>query len=140
MSGNLARAVAACVCVAVIAAGCHQTPADSNANNFVTADKTFTVHSVDTYQSGPGDAQLGQIVVVTVTYTNPDVNNETITPSKFALIDLTTQATYLGLSGGDIHVPSMPNASLEPSKSIDLQIAFRVPTTLGPARLVYRVP
>ena len=125
--------------VALAAAGCQLKSAPSAGSNYVTADpSTFVLHSVDRFEDPGGTETSSLIVVVRATYTNPEQNPEMITPSKFQLLDPNLMAVYYGLSGGNINVPSMPDTELAPGKSVDIAVAFRVPSSMTTARLTYR--
>jgi hypothetical protein len=107
--------------------------------NFVTVDPdAFVIKSVDRYNDPNGGATTSTIVVVKATYTNPEGNPETISADKFALLDPNLMAVYTGLSGGDINIPSMPLTRLDPGKSTDIAVGFRVPGSMSGGRLVYR--
>jgi hypothetical protein len=107
--------------------------------NFVTVDPSaFALKSVDRFNDPNGGATTSMIVVVKATYTNQEANPETISPDKFALLDPNLMAVYTGLSGGDINIPSMPLTRLDPGKSTEIVVGFRVPGSMSGGRLVYR--
>lgn len=125
------------LCVALLA-GC-QLKSAAVPNDFITADPhAFVIKSVQRYDDPNGTATDSTIVVVQATYTNPESRPETISPDKFALLDPNLMATYAGLSGGDISIPAMETAQLDPGKSMDITIGFRVPAAMTAARLVYK--
>jgi hypothetical protein len=133
------RVASALLCAAAAAASLAacKPPAD-NTNNQLTADpKAFVIHNVTRYSGQDANSMNSQILVVEVTYTNTDQAPQTIQPNRFALLDQTTQAQYKALAGGDIHVPSMAFATLDPGKTIDLTLGFRVPLSMTSARLAY---
>jgi len=116
--------------------GC-QLKTEAVAPNFITADpQEFTLQSVEKYADPQGDADF-TVVVIKGTYTNDDVVPQTITASKFTLVDPNAQAVYYGLTGGDIYIPEMGNSTLQPGKSIAIALGFRVPSQMSGARLVY---
>ena len=107
--------------------------------NFVTVDPSaFVLKSVERYDDPNGAPTASMIVVVKATYTNPEASAETISPDKFALLDPNLMAVYVGLSGGDVNIPSMPLTRLDPGKSSDIAVGFRVPGSMSGGRLVYR--
>jgi hypothetical protein len=122
---------------AVVIAGC-QMKAVPTASNFITADSTFVIHSIDRYDSGQLNGTDSMIVVIKATYTNPEALTETISADKFYLVDQTLEADYGGLSGGDINIPEMTPTSLATGKSVDITIGFRVPAAMANGRLTYR--
>ena len=124
--------------VAATATGCQLKSASTVPANFITVDpKAFVVHSVDRYEDPLGSGTDSMIVVIKATYTNPGALPERIGPDKFALLDPTLMAIYYGLSGGGIDIPSMAPTSLDPGKSTDIAVGFRVPSSMSGARLTY---
>ena len=127
-------AVALC---AVLAAACQlkSTPVPPN---FITVNPAdFVLKSVDRYTDPNAGATNSTIVVVKATYTNNEGAIEPISADKFILLDPVLQTYYVGLSGGDVNIPSMPQTSLLPGKSADIAVGFRVPATLSTGRLAY---
>ena len=118
-------------------AGC-KTPADTNPA-WLTADtKAFVVHSVNYFPTQNANDYNNQIVVIDVTYNNTDPIPQIMRPSKFVLIDQNTLAQYHALDGGDIHVPSFgAGGTLDPGKTLDLSLGFRVPSGMTSAHLSY---
>jgi hypothetical protein len=126
-----------CVILFAIASGC-QLKSEPASAGLITADPgAFVVHSVERYydQSGSADSM---IVVVKATYTNHDSNPQLVSASKFQLLDPNLMAIYFGISGGNINIPSMPDAQVDPGKSVDIAVGFRVPSSTSTARLTYR--
>lgn len=131
------RAAVPAVICAVLVAGC-QLKAQSVPPNFITVDPNdFTLKSVQRYDDPNGSPTDSSIVVVSATYTNHQGNPEAIAPEKFQLLDPNLMATYGGLTGGGIDIPTMQTTQLDPGKSIDVQVGFRVPSGMSTARLVY---
>ena len=123
--------------IASALAGCRETSTTVPANVTVD-DKNFVMHSVHIYPSQDASQYNTAILVVDFTYKNTDPIPQVIQPAKFVLIDQQTNAQYHGLDGGDIHVPQPAvYASLDPEKTIDLSIGFRVTPNLLAARLSY---
>jgi hypothetical protein len=121
----------------VAAAGC-QLKSAPVPQNFISVDPaSFVLHDVQRFADPSGDTDWS-IVVVKATYTNNDQLTEEIYPSKFTLIDPNLQTNYLALSGGSIYVPEMANSQLAPGKSVDIYVAFRVPSLMTAARLAYK--
>lgn len=117
--------------------GCHNDQ-NSVPANVTVDDKNFVLHSVHIYPSQDAVAYNEAILVVDLTYKNTDPIPQVIQPNKFVLIDQQTNGQYHGLDGGDIHVPQPAvYATLDPDKTIDLSLGFRVPPTLLAARLSY---
>jgi hypothetical protein len=130
------RSIALALVAATLAA-CQlkSTPAPST---FITAEPSaFVIKSVDKYNDPNAAATSSLIVVVKATYTNQEAVPESISPDKFTLLDPDLMAIYYGLSGGDVNIPSMSNTHLDPGKSIDITVGFRVPGTMSTARLTY---
>jgi len=106
--------------------------------NFITTDPAaFTLASVDRYNDPNGGATDSAIVVVKATYTNHEANPEPISPEHFVLLDPNLMTEYYGLSGGGITIPSMPQTRLDPGKSMEISVGFRVPAAMSGARLAY---
>jgi len=106
--------------------------------NFITADPSrFVLKSVDRFTDPNGGTTNSTIVVVKATYTNGEGAPETIAADKFILLDPTLQTYYVGLSGGDVRIPSMAQTTLLPGKSVDIAVGFRVPDAMSTARLAY---
>lgn len=122
---------------ATLALGACRT-ASSTTPAYLTADNaSFVVHGVERYPTQNANDYNNEIIVIDVTYTNTDPIPQTMSPSKFMLIDQTTLARYQGLDGGDIHVPTFPGGVLDPGKKVDLSLAFRVSSQMTSAHLVY---
>jgi hypothetical protein len=122
---------------AVLAAACQlkSTPVPPN---FITVDPAnFVLKSVDRYTDPNAGTLNSTIVVVKATYTNGEGTAETISADKFILLDPILQTYYVGLSGGDVNIPSMPQTTLAPGKSADIAVGFRVPGSMSTARLAY---
>lgn len=133
---SAAAAVAALALAASLACGC-QVKSEPVPPNLITVDPaTFTLKSVDRYPDPQGDNDW-ILVVIKATYVNPEGLPETISPSKFTLIDPNLETYYYALSGGNIDVPEMQNSTLAPGKSIDVSLGFRVPSLMTTARLTY---
>jgi hypothetical protein len=131
--------LAAIIALSVVIAGCQLKTGQPVYDNFVTVDSNaFVLHGVDRFDDTSGSATNSAIVVVKATYTNPESNPESITPSKFELLDPNLMAVYFGIAGGNIDIPSMQDTQLAPGKSVEITIGFRVPAALTTARLAYR--
>jgi hypothetical protein len=123
--------------VTVIIAGC-KTPAIPVPAGITVDTTSFVLHSYNTYPSQNANDYNNTIAVFDVTYTNHDPIPQAMSPSHFVLIDQTTLAQYRALDGGDIHVPVFGYGGLlDPGKSIDVSVGFRVPATMALARLSY---
>lgn len=123
---------------AVLASACQMksTPVPPN---FITVDPSnFVLKSVDRFTDPNGGTTNSTIVVVKATYTNNEGAYEPISADKFILLDPILQTYYVGLSGGDINIPSMAQTTLAPGKSADIAVGFRVPGSMSTARLAYR--
>ncbi|HET9341577.1 MAG TPA: hypothetical protein VFO25_01510 [Candidatus Eremiobacteraceae bacterium] len=128
----------AALCVALLP-GCQLKSAASPPNDYITADPTtFVIKNVQRYNDPNGNTTDSLIVVIQATYTNPETQPETISPDKFALLDPNLMATYQGLSGGGISIPTMATVQLAGGKPMDITIGFRVPAAMSAARLVYK--
>jgi len=128
----------AALCVALLP-GCQLKSAPAPPNDYITADPTtFVIKSVQRYDDPNGNTTDSLIVVIQATYTNPETRPETISPDKFALLDPNLMATYQGLSGGSISIPTMATVQLDGGKAITISIGFRVPSSMSAARLVYK--
>jgi len=115
--------------------GCHEA-ANSVPANVTVDDKNFVLHAVHIYPTQDATQYNTAILVVDFTYKNTDPIPQPIAPNHFVLIDQQTNGQYHGLDGGDIHIPQPAvYASLDPDKTIDLSLGFRVPPTLLAARL-----
>jgi len=115
--------------------GCHEASTSVPANVTVD-DKNFVLHAVHIYSAQDATAYNTAILVVDFTYKNTDPIPQAIGPNHFVLIDQQTNGQYHGLDGGDIHIPQPAvYASLDPDKTIDLSLGFRVPPNLLAARL-----
>jgi len=116
--------------------GCQ--PESLGAQSLVTADPAeFTIHSVDRIAGQQAGTIADDIVVVSATFSNAQGVQEIVAPNRFVLTDQSTNATYYGLSGGSIDVPAMGSSAVEPGKSVEITVGFRVPVTLATARLTY---
>jgi len=127
----------AIVLAALLAAACQlkSTPVPPN---FITVDPAdFVLKSVDRYTDPNAGTMSSTIVVVKATYTNNEGTSETISADKFVLLDPILQTYYVGLSGGDVNIPSLPQTTLAPGKSADIAVGFRVPGSMSTARLAY---
>ena len=123
-------------CIALAACQLKSTPVPAN---FITVDSnSFVLKSVDRYSDPNGGGTNSMIVVVKATYTNQEANPENVSPEKFILLDPTLQAIYPGLSGGNVDIPQMPLTVLDPGKSMDIAVGFRVPAAMSAARLAYK--
>lgn len=123
---------------AALTAGCQLKSAAVPAN-FITVDPArFVLHNVDRFGDPQANDNSSMIVVVKATYTNPEANPEPISPDKFVLLDPNLMAEYSGLSGGNVNVPAMATTRLDPGKSIEIAVAFRVPASMSTARFAYR--
>ena len=130
-------AIAAALCFAFLT-GC-QLKSAPVPNDFITADPSaFVIKNVQRYDDPNGTTTDSTIVVIQATYTNPESRPETISPDKFALLDPNLMATYQGLSGGSVSIPTMATAQLAAGKPIDITVGFRVPAAMTAARLVYK--
>lgn len=130
-------ALGAALCVALLA-GC-QLKSAPPPNDFITADpSTFVIKNVQRYVDPNGTTTDSMIVVIQATYTNPETHPETISPDRFELLDPNLMATYQGLSGGGISIPTMATVQLAAGKPLDVTIGFRVPSAMSAARLVYK--
>jgi len=128
----------AALCVALLP-GCQLKSASTPPNDYITADPTtFVIKSVHRYDDPNGSATDSLIVVIQATYTNPETRPETISPDKFELLDPNLMATYQGLSGGGISIPTMATVQVDGGKPVDIAIGFRVPAAMSAARLVYK--
>jgi|GEM_PF-2999536 len=128
--GALVYAAAACV------AGCQTKSAA--AQGFVSAAPAeFAIHAVERIADQQAGTIPDQLVIVSATFENTQGVPEIVAPNKFVLTDQATNATYYGLSGGNVNAPVMSSASVEPGKSIEIAVGFRVPITLAAARLTY---
>lgn len=133
---RLAQAGAVLLSFAALA-GC-QVKAASTPPNFISADpSSFVVHHIDRYDAGQVNGTDTLVVVVAATYTNGSGAPEIISADKFELIDQTLEAVYVGLSGGDIRIPTLPATTLAAGKSIDVTLGFRVPASMSNGRLAY---
>jgi len=136
-----AGALLALAAAASLAANCqaNPTPAQSPGySGFISADPTaFSIQSVDRFADEQAGTIQSTIVVVAATFTNVDVVPEVIEPDRFVLTDQTTNAAFYGLSGTNINIPSMATTSIEPGKSAEIRVGFRVPLTMTAARLAY---
>ena len=124
---------------AVLSAGsssCHETSSSVPANVTVD-DRAMVLHAVHAYASQDASAYNTVILVVDITYKNLDQLPQAIQPNKFVLIDQQTLAQYQALDGGDIHIPPAVNTTLDPEKTIDLSLGFRVSPNLIAAHLSY---
>jgi len=113
-----------------------RTTADQTPSSLV-ADNGFVVHEVHEYPAQNAVPYNTQILLVTVSYTNHDAIPQLIEPSKFVLTDLATLAKYEALDGGDIRVPTFQYMTLEPGKTADFTLGFRVSISTTSARLSY---
>jgi hypothetical protein len=128
---------AAALASATALAGCRDTSSTVPANITVD-DKAMVLHAVHVYPTQNANDYNGAILVVDITYTNTDPIPQPIQPNKFVLIDQQTLAQYHALDGGDIHVPQPSvNTLLDPAKTIDLSLGFRVPPNLLAGHLSY---
>lgn len=122
----------------VFALAACQTKASPVAGGFITADPgEFTIHSVDRMVDQQASTINNVIVVVSATFTNGEGLAEMVAPNHFILTDQSTNATYYGLSGGNINIPSMPITLVDPGKTAEIAVGFRVPVTVTSARLTY---
>ena len=130
-------ALGAALCFALLT-GCQLKSAPAP-NDYITADPSaFVIKNIQRYDDPNGTTTNSMIVVIQATYTNPESHPETISPDKFALLDPNLMATYQGLSGGGISIPTMATVQLAAGKPIDITIGFRVPAAMSAARLVYK--
>jgi hypothetical protein len=135
MSIGHARLVVAVL--AALTAGCQLKSASSVPPNFITVDpKTFVLHSVDRYND-PMAGSDSMIVVIKATYTNQEAIPQHVGPDKFTLLDPTLMAVYYGLNGGGVDIPSMAPVSVDPGKTTEIAVGFRVPASMSGARLTY---
>ena len=132
------RRAAVAVSCAMLVAGC-QLKAQPVPPNYITVNPNdFVLKTVQRYDDPNGNLTNSTIVVIAATYTNHEGLPETISAEKFELLDPNLMATYVGLTGGGINVPSMGTTQLDPGKSTDINVGFRVPVAMSTARLVYR--
>jgi len=130
------RSCAVALAVAVLAA-C-QMKSSPVPPNFITVDSSdFVLKSVDRFTDPNGTATNSTIVVIKATYTNNGGTAEPISADQFILLDPTLQTYYVGISGGDVNIPSTPQTTLAPGKSVDIAVGFRVPASMSTARLAY---
>jgi hypothetical protein len=113
-----------------------KTPSDQIPSSLV-ADSGFVIHEVHEYPTQNGEPYNTQIMLITVSYTNKDAIPQTLMPSKFILTDLTTLAQYHALDGGDVRIPAFQMTTLDPGKTTDFTVGFRVSMTTTSARLSY---
>jgi len=122
---------------AVLAAACQlkSTPVPPN---FITVNPAdFVLKNVDRFTDPNGGPTNSTIIVIKATFTNNQGTAVPISPDKFILLDPVLQTYYVGLSGGDVNIPTFPLTTLLPGKSVDIAVGFRVPGTLSTARLAY---
>ncbi|MBV8223314.1 MAG: hypothetical protein JO293_08120 [Candidatus Eremiobacteraeota bacterium] len=121
----------------LILAGC-KTAANPVPAGITVDTNSFVLHNFNQYPAQNANDYNNTIVVFDVTYTNHDPIPQAMSPSHFVLIDQTTLAQYRALDGGDIHIPVFGYGGLlDPGKSIDVSVGFRVPATMALARLSY---
>lgn len=130
-AGALALAVLSLLALAACRTTSDQVPSS------LVADSGFVIHDFHEYSSQNGEAYNTQIAVISVSYTNKDSIPQTLMPSKFVLTDLTNLAQYKALDGGDVHVPTFAITTLDPGKTTDITLGFRVSPSLTSARLSY---
>lgn len=123
--------------LAAFASGCQLKSAPTSTGLISVDPNAFVVHSVDRYYDQGGDTDA-MILVIKATYTNQDASPQLVTASKFQLLDPNLMAVYFGISGGNVNIPSMPDARIDPGKSVDITVGFRVPPSMSTARLTYR--
>lgn len=126
----------ALVSLSTLALAACRTTSDQVPSSLV-GDNGFVIHDFHEYPTQNGTAYNTEIAVISVSYTNRDTIPQTLMPSKFVLTDLANLAQYKALDGGDIHVPTFAIMTLDPGKTTDLQLAFRVSASLTSARLSY---
>ncbi len=131
----LAGALAA---FAGFAPGCQVKSAPASAGTITADPGAFVIHDMNRYADNQAQAIMQNIIVISVTFTNTDHLPQLVAPSKFVLLDQNTQATFYALSGGDIRIPNSVTTNLDPGKSIDVTLGFRVPATLTSALLMFR--
>jgi len=113
-----------------------RTPADQLPASLV-ADNNFVVHEVHEYPAQNAVPYNTQILLITVSYTNKDAIPQALAPSKFILTDLTTLAQYNALDGGDVRIPTFQYLTLDPGKTADFTLGFRISLSTTSARLSY---
>jgi hypothetical protein len=134
-----ARALQALLLVAFAllpAAGCK--PQSTNPAGITVDPTTMVLHNVNIFASQNANDYNNSIMVIDITYTNHDPIPQALEANKFVLIDQNTLAQYHALDGGDIHVPVFTQSGLlDPDKTVDLSLGFRVPASIVVARLSY---
>lgn len=130
--------LAAALAAGAVSTACQMKESTLKADSLVADPRAFVIHNAKRLSDLQSQTIPQNIIVLEVTFTNVDELAAFIAPSRFQLVDLTSQATYYALSGGDINIPPLPATSLDPGKSIDVTIGFRVPATTAAVRLVYR--
>jgi len=134
-SCRCASALALAGLFALTLAACR--PASDQVPSSIVGDNGFVIHEVHEYPAQNAVPYNTQILLITVSYTNKDAIPQTLMPSKFVLTDLNTLGQYNALDGGDVRVPSFQIISLDPGKTVDLTLGFRVSLTTVSARLSY---
>ncbi len=112
-------------------------PTSSTIPAWLTADDSFVIHDATRYNTQDTNDVSTLVVVIETTYTNKTSIQQAIRPERFQLLDLNMGTQYNGMNGGNIHVPQMTYSYLDPGKSIDLTLGFRVSTSISSARLAY---
>jgi hypothetical protein len=118
--------------------GCKESAQSAYPAGITVDQKSFVLHNLNIYPGQNANDYNNGIMVVDVTYTNHDPIPQALGPSHFVLIDQSTNAEYRALDGGDIHIPPFTASGLlDPEKSVDLSLGFRVPINIVLARLSY---
>ncbi|MBV8170987.1 MAG: DUF4352 domain-containing protein [Candidatus Eremiobacteraeota bacterium] len=135
---RMAAGLLASAAAALLLGGCKESAQSAYPAGITVDTRSFVLHNINIYPGQNANDYNNGIMVVDVTYTNHDPIPQAMSPSHFVLIDQSTNAQYQALDGGDIHIPPFTASGLlQPEKTVDLSLGFRVPINIQLARLSY---